>query len=123
MLHLLLVEDNTLNREIIAEILEDEGYVVDTAEDGLEAVNRIAGVGGDSYDAVLMDLQMPVMDGYEATRTIRAMEGARGAVPIIAMTADAFEEDRKRYREAEMDAYISKPVEMDALRYVIEHMA
>ena len=123
MLHLLLVEDNTLNREIIAEILEDEGYVVDTAEDGLEAVNRIAGVGGDSYDAVLMDLQMPVMDGYEATRTIRAMEGARGAVPIIAMTADAFEEDRKRCREAEMDAYISKPVEMDALRYVIEHMA
>ena len=120
---LLLVEDNALNREILAELLEEEGYLVETAQNGKEALDRIMAEGSPVVDAVLMDLQMPVMDGYEATRRIRALPDRKlSGIPIIALTADAFEEDRKRCREAEMDAYISKPVEMESIRYVLEHV-
>ena len=121
---LLLVEDNELNREIAFEILNDCGFIVDTAENGKEAVDRIAVSKHGYYDLVLMDIQMPVMDGYEATRSIRALEDdVLSAVPIVAMTANAFDEDRRAAAECGMNGFISKPINMgevvDALNGVL----
>lgn len=111
---LLLVEDNELNREIAFEILSEYGFIVDTAENGKEAAERIAASKPKEYDLVLMDIQMPVMNGYEATKSIRALnDAALAAVPIIAMTANAFDEDRKAASDCGMNGFISKPINME----------
>ena len=112
---ILLVEDNELNREIAEEILEEDGFIVDTAEDGTVAVKKVRSANIGDYDLVLMDVQMPVMDGYEATRQIRAMESDISGIPIIAMTANAFEEDRKAALEAGMNEHIAKPINVKEL--------
>ena len=109
--HILLVEDNELNREIAQEILREYGFRVDTAENGAVAVEKVSTAAPGSYDLVLMDVQMPVMDGYTATRQIRALENpALARVPILAMTANAFDEDRRRAMESGMNGFLSKPI-------------
>ena len=114
--HVLLVEDNELNREIAVEILHEYGFLVDTAENGAIAVDKVRSSPADRYDLVLMDIQMPVMDGYTATQRIRALnDPARAAVPIVAMTANVFEEERKRAFDCGMNAFLSKPLVIDAL--------
>ena len=108
---LLLVEDNELNREIAFEILNEYGFIVDTAENGKEAVEKISASKPGDYDLVLMDIQMPVMDGHEAARQIRALKNpGLSLVPIVAMTANAFEEDRRSAQASGMDGFISKPI-------------
>ena len=112
----LLVEDNELNREIAVEILHEYGFLVDTAENGAIAVDKVQTSPADRYDLVLMDIQMPVMDGYTATRRIRALnDPARAAVPIVAMTANVFEEERKRAFDCGMNGFLSKPLVIEAL--------
>lgn len=110
---LLLVEDNELNREIAFEILNEYGFIVDIAENGKVAVDTIAASEHGYYSLVLMDIQMPVMNGYEATRNIRVLEDSiLAAVPIVAMTANAFDEDRKAAADCGMNGFISKPINM-----------
>ena len=114
---LLLVEDNEMNREIACEILEEYGFVVDTAEDGTIAVEKMEKAVPGQYDLILMDIQMPLMDGYEATKRIRAIsDPAIAGIPIIAMTANAFEEDRQMALAAGMDGFLTKPIEIDKLK-------
>ena len=109
--HILLVEDNELNREIAQEILQEYGFRVDTAENGAVAVEKVRTAAPGSYDLVLMDVQMPVMDGYTATRQIRALENpALAGIPILAMTANAFDEDRRNAMESGMNGFLSKPI-------------
>ena len=109
--HILLVEDNELNREIAQEILREYGFLVDTAENGAVAVEKVSTAAPGSYDLVLMDVQMPIMDGYTATRKIRALDDpARATLPIIAMTANAFDEDRRNALESGMNGFLSKPI-------------
>ena len=120
---LLLVEDNPLNREIAVEMLVEDGFKVDVAENGRIAISKIVSSDPWYYSAVLMDIQMPVMDGYEATKNIRALpDRSRASIPIIAMTANAFKEDRTRAADCGMDAYITKPVDVLALRYVLRRV-
>ena len=120
---LLLVEDNPLNREIAEEMLMEDGFKVESAENGRKALQMITGADPWYYSAVLMDIQMPVMDGYEATKRIRTLpDRSRAQIPIIAMTANAFKEDRSRAAESGMDAYISKPVDVLTLRYVLRRV-
>ena len=112
----LLVEDNELNSEIAVEILNEYGFVVDTAENGAEAVEKVKNATPGDYDLVLMDVQMPVMNGYEATRQIRALaDPALAGITILAMTANAFDEDRKKALECGMDSFLSKPIVMEEL--------
>ena len=112
----LLVEDNELNSEIMVEILNEYGFVVDTAENGAEAVEKVKNATPGDYDLVLMDVQMPVMNGYEATRQIRALpDPALAGITILAMTANAFDEDRKKALECGMDSFLSKPIVMEEL--------
>ena len=112
----LLVEDNELNAEIAMAILEQSGLVLDRVEDGLACVNRLSEVDADLYDLILMDIQMPNMNGYEATRRIRQFENVKKAsIPILAMTANAFEEDKKMAMEAGMNGHISKPIDVSVL--------
>ena len=117
---LLLVEDNELNREIALEILKEAGFVVDTAEDGAVAVRKIKQAAPGQYDLILMDIQMPNLDGYEATRQIRALPDAEKAnIPIFAMTANAFEEDRQNALAAGMNGHIAKPLDVPHLLCVL----
>ena len=112
----LLVEDNDLNAEIAMAILEQSGLILDRVEDGLACVNRLSEVDADLYDLILMDIQMPNMNGYEATRRIRQFENEKKAsIPILAMTANAFEEDKKMAMEAGMNGHISKPIDVNVL--------
>ena len=116
---LLLVEDNPINSEIAGEILRSEGYEVDTAENGKIAVEKIAEAPEGHYSVVLMDVMMPVMDGYTAAKKIRAMDGSRGSVPIVALTANTFESDRKKAFDAGMDAHVAKPFDPEQLTQTI----
>ena len=113
---ILLVEDNELNWEIAVELLKEEGFILDTAEDGTIAVEKMRTAKPGQYDLILMDIQMPIMDGYEATRQIRKLKNPETAnIPIIAMTANAFEEDRQKALEAGMNEHVSKPIDMERL--------
>ena len=113
---ILLVEDNELNREIAVEILNEYGFLVDTAENGAEAVEKVKNSTSGSYDLVLMDVQMPVMDGYEATKQIRALDDpSLAGITILAMTANAFDEDKKKALECGMDGFLSKPIVIEEL--------
>ena len=113
---LLLVEDNMVNMEIANMILQDNGFAVETAENGKIALDMVSSSEPGYYDAVLMDIQMPIMDGYEATREIRALSNKDLAnIPILAMTANAFKEDERAVMEAGMQAHIAKPVDVDQL--------
>ena len=122
-IRILVVEDNELNREIAKELLEDIGYLVETAEDGESAVLMIRRSDRDYYDAVLMDIQMPGIDGYEAARNIRRLfDCEHEQIPIIAMTANAFEDDMEKARGAGMNAYIAKPVDPEAVKKILEQV-
>ncbi|MDO4486671.1 MAG: response regulator [Bacillota bacterium] len=119
--NLLLVEDNELNQEIASEIFKSMGFNVDIADDGDIAVDKIRNSDPERYDIVFMDVQMPRMDGYEATRQIRSLKNKRLAnIPIIAMTANAFEEDRRNSFEAGMNEHIAKPIEATVLTKVLD---
>ena len=114
--HILLVEDNELNREIAMTILHEYGFLVDIAENGAVAVEKVRTSDPGRYDLVLMDVQMPVIDGYTATQRIRALKDpARAAVPIVAMTANVFEEERKQAFDCGMNGFLSKPIVVEEL--------
>ncbi len=117
---ILLVEDNELNREIAEEILTETGFLVETAPDGTDAVDLMRTVEENYFDAILMDVQMPIMDGYEATRTIRMLprQDVKG-LPIIAMTANAMDEDKEAALKNGMNAHIAKPIDMDVFMDVL----
>ena len=118
---ILLVEDNELNQEIAQTILEDAGFMVETAGDGVVAVKKMEQAVPGQYDLILMDIQMPVMNGYEAAKQIRSLKNRETAsVPIVAMTANAFEEDREKSYEAGMNGYLAKPVSAEALINTID---
>ena len=118
--HVLLAEDNDLNAEIAEFILEDMGLVVDHVEDGVQCVARMEQKPAGTYDLILMDIQMPNMDGYKATQAIRRLEDKKKAgIPIIAMTANAFEEDRKKAFEKGMNGHIAKPVDAEKVKKTI----
>ncbi len=112
---LLLAEDNPINSEIATMILTQEGFTVDVAENGRIAVEMVEAADEGTYQAVLMDIQMPVMNGYDATRRIRALSGSRSEIPIIAITANTFENDRAEAFDAGMNAHVSKPFNPDEL--------
>ena len=120
---LLVVEDNELNLEIASTILQEAGFEVDTAENGQIALEKVENAPADRYDLILMDIQMPVMDGYEATRRIRALsDKEKASVPIVAMTANAFEDDRKNALNAGMNGHIAKPLDLPKLFRVLSEL-
>ena len=113
---ILLVEDNALNQEIAVTILEEAGFVVEVAEDGTIAVEKMKQAVPGQYDLILMDIQMPKMDGYEATRQIRVLDKPYAAqIPIVAMTANAFEEDKEKAFESGMNGHLAKPIKIPEL--------
>ena len=115
-LHVLLAEDNDLNAEIAEAILERAGLKTERVEDGIQCVNKITKMPVGTYDMILMDIQMPEMDGYEAARAIRQLpDREKACIPIIAMTANAFEEDKKAALAAGMNGHIAKPIQVDKL--------
>ena len=118
--HILLVEDNDLNAEIAQTLLEDKGIKVTWAKDGLEAVMMVKENAMDCFDCILMDIQMPRMNGFEACKVIRSLPDDRNKLPIIALTANAFEEDRKDCLDAGMSEHVSKPIEIQSLLQTIE---
>lgn len=118
---ILLVEDNPLNREIARTLLTEEGFEIDEVTNGQEAIDRISQSVEEEYALILMDIQMPIMDGYETARVIRNMKNrAHARIPIIAMTANAFEEEKKRALSCGMNGHISKPIDIDVLFNTIE---
>ena len=112
---ILVAEDNELNAEITLTVLKEKGLLVERAANGKECVEMLKEKPADYYDMILMDIQMPEMDGYQATEMIRNLGDSRAAVPIVAMTANAFEEDRQKALDADMNAHVSKPVDMNVL--------
>ena len=113
---LLLVEDNELNREIAEEILTEYGFQLDVAENGQEAVDMVSVSNPGDYDLILMDIQMPYMDGYKATQAIRSLDDRILAdIPIVAMTANAFEEDKNKALESGMNSHLAKPINIGEL--------
>ncbi|MGN0586667.1 MAG: response regulator, partial [Oscillospiraceae bacterium] len=118
-LNVLVAEDNEVNAELLGELMSMEGVSCDFAVDGREALDKFASSREDEYDVIYLDIRMPVMDGYEAARRIRACGHPRAKViPIIAMTANAFDEDIKLSMQAGMNAHISKPIDMEKLKTV-----
>ena len=118
---ILLVDDNELNREIAGEILQMTGTKVETAENGKIAVEKVEASPKGSYDLIFMDIQMPVMNGYEATAAIRSLPGAKGKLPIVAMTANAFAEDVQLAKNTGMNGHIAKPLDMNKLNDVLKN--
>ena len=113
---ILLAEDNELNQEIASAILEDAGFSVEVANNGKIAVDKLKKSEPGYYQLVLMDIRMPVMDGHEAARTIRKLENPElSSIPILAMTANAFEEDKKEALASGMNGHLAKPIEVDVL--------
>ena len=122
-MRLLLVEDNAINMEIAQMILSQMGFVVETAENGQEAVERMTAAAPGEFDLILMDIQMPVMDGYAAARAIRALpEKEKAEIPIVAMTANAFAEDVQTALDAGMQAHVAKPVDIAALTKTLQDL-
>lgn len=122
-LRFLVVEDNIINSEILCELLQMEGAQSTVREDGFLGVKEFQNAGPGTYDAILMDIQMPVMNGLEAARAIRATKRAdAGTIPIIAMTANAFAEDVKAALESGMNAHVAKPIDMNALRAALKQV-
>ena len=119
----LLVEDNAINLEIARMLLTQAGFDIDTAENGRQAVDAVTAAGPGRYDVILMDIQMPVMDGYAATRAIRALpDAALARTPIIAMTANAFQEDVRATQDAGMNAHIAKPLDVQAMMATLQEV-
>ena len=113
---ILLVDDNELNLEIETELLQEIGISTDTAENGQEAIDKLTASPAGTYALILMDIQMPIMNGYDAARTIRSLsEPALSGIPIIALSANAFDEDRRRSMESGMNAHMAKPLDMAIL--------
>ena len=122
-IRLLLAEDNLINQEIATMLLTHEGFTVDCVEDGKAAVDAVMQAAPGTYAAVLMDIQMPVMNGYQAARAIRALDDpARSGIPILAMTADAFQEDQKAALDAGMQGHIAKPVDLQQMLAALEQV-
>jgi CheY-like chemotaxis protein len=120
---ILLVEDNDLNREIARMILTNEGFMIEEATDGHKAVEKVREATPGYYDLVLMDIQMPIMDGYEATKEIRRLSNRLLAnVPIVAMTANAFEEEKRQALSVGMNGHISKPIDVVVLFETIQQI-
>ena len=120
-LHFLAAEDNEINAEILEEILSIEGAGCEVVENGQQAIERFSKAAEGEFDAILMDVQMPVMNGYDATRAIRALEREEArTIPIIAMTANAFAEDEKEALDAGMNVHLAKPIDIDLLKKVIK---
>ena len=117
---ILLVEDNALNREIATEIIGMTGVTIDSAENGKIAVEKVMEAPEKWYDLIFMDIQMPIMNGYEATAAIRSLAGSRGKVPIIAMTANAFAEDVQLAKNTGMNEHIAKPLDLNKLNDVLK---
>lgn len=114
---MLLAEDNDLNAQIAMAILEMNGIVVDRVEDGKQCVDQVEKMPVKTYDLILMDVQMPNMNGYEATKRIRKLQDVEKAnIPILAMTANAFESDKKMALASGMNGHISKPIDIDKVR-------
>ena len=114
--NILLAEDNDLNAEIAEAILERAGLKIERVENGIQCVNRILKMPAGTYDMIFMDIQMPQMDGYKATRVIRRLpDKDKACIPIIAMTANAFEEDKRDAIEAGMNGHVAKPIQVDKL--------
>ena len=119
----LIVEDNELNREIASELLKDEGFLIEEAANGVEAIDKVIHSRNGYFDLILMDIQMPVMDGYKATREIRRMkESALAGIPIVAMTANTFEEDKKKCFAAGMNGHIEKPINRQIIRSTLANV-
>lgn len=119
---ILLAEDNDLNAEIVITLLEEHGFQVERAEDGQICINMLKTKPADYYDLILMDVQMPNKNGYEASRIIREMTGPKSRIPIIAMTANAFDEDKKKAMGAGMNAHIAKPFDIQILLDTMEQL-
>ena len=121
--NILLAEDNDLNAEIAEAILESAGLKIERVEDGIQCVNRIEKMPADTYDMILMDIQMPKMDGYKATQAIRNLpDKDKACIPIIAMTANAFEEDKRNAFAAGMNGHIAKPIQVDKLLSILSEV-
>ena len=121
--HILLAEDNDLNAEITITLLEDIGLIVERVEDGIQCVAKMEQIPAKSYDLILMDIQMPNMDGYKATDCIRHLSQSEKAnMPIIAMSANAFEEDKKKAFDVKMNDYITKPIDFQKMEEVLKHV-
>ncbi len=119
----LLVEDNMINMEIAQMLLEQAGFLIETAENGRIALEMAAASEPGYYDVILMDIQMPVMDGYQATQAIRDLPDSRLAgIPIIAMTANAFQEDIKKAKEVGMNGHIAKPLDIPNMKATLQHV-
>ena len=115
------MEDNEINREIAVELLQELGYVIDTAPDGSVAVEKMRQARPGDYDAILMDIQMPVMNGWEAARAIRGLSNpALAKIPIIALSANVFESDLRKSAESGMNAHLAKPMDVVEVQKTIE---
>ena len=120
---ILVAEDNDLNAEIAEAILERAGLKTERVEDGIQCVNRIMQMPVGTYDVILMDIQMPKMDGYKATRVIRDLpDPEKAGIPIVAMTANAFEEDKRDAIAAGMNGHIAKPIQVDNLLSILSEI-
>ena len=121
--NILLAEDNDLNAEIAEAILESAGFKIERVEDGIQCVNRIEKMPADTYDMILMDIQMPQMDGYKATQAIRNLpDEDKASIPIVAMTANAFEEDKRDAIAAGMNGHIAKPIQVDKMLSILSEV-